>query len=86
MQSAAVYELGDRTLIHPWRRTTVSLGLASEPFSCLPLAADLHALGDAWLNALSPSGKTVPHPPRAKGLSTPRLKAAGTKPEKWRFN
>jgi hypothetical protein len=82
VQSAAIYQLKDRMLIHPWQRTTMGLGIASEPYVSLPLDADANALGDAVLNALSLSGRTVPHPTAWKGLGAARLKAAGVKSEK----
>ena len=80
--SVAIYQLKDRVLIHPWQQTTMGLGIASEPYVSLPLDADARALGDSVLNALSLSGRTVPHPTSWKGLGTARLNAAGVKSEK----
>lgn len=80
--SAAVYQLKDRILVHPWQQTTTGLGMSSEPYVALPLDADAAALGNCVLAALAESGKTVPHPASAKGLAAPRLKAAGVKSEK----
>ena len=82
MHSAAVYELKDRILIHPWQQTTTGLGIASEPYASLPLDAGPEALGNSVLSALSKSGQTVPHPTVWKGLDKPRLEAAGVKSEK----
>ena len=82
MHRAAVYELKDRILIHPWQETTAGLGIAGEPYVNLPLDVELKALGDAVLSALSHSGKTVPHPASWKDLDKPRLQAAGVKSEK----
>jgi hypothetical protein len=82
VQSAAIYQLKDRMLIHPWQRTTMGLSIASEPYVSLPLDADAKALGDSVLNALSLSGRTVPHPTSWKGLGTARLDAAGVKSER----
>lgn len=82
MQRVSIYELRDRILIHPWQRTTAGLGMASEPYLCLPLDADSQTLGGTVLSALSLSGQTVPHPTSWKGLATPRLNAAGVKSEK----
>jgi hypothetical protein len=80
--SAAIYRLKDRVLIHPWQRTTMGLSIASEPYVSLPLDADTKALGDSVLEALSLSGRTVPHPASWKGLGTARLDAAGVKSER----
>jgi hypothetical protein len=82
MHSAAVYQLRDRVLIHPWQRTTTGLGIASEPYISLPLDANFTALGNCVLTALTHSGQSVPHPSSWKGLEAPRLKAAGVKSEK----
>ena len=82
MHSAAIYLLKDRVLVHPWERTAVGLGIASEPFVSLPVDANPDTLGKAILTALSHSGQTVPHPRSWKGLDTPRLKAAGVKSER----
>ena len=82
MHSAAIYQLKDRLLVHPWQRTTMGLGIASEPYVSLPLDVDLNALGNCALAALAQSGKTVPHPLSWKGLNEPRLRAAGVKSEK----
>jgi hypothetical protein len=62
----------------------MGLSIASEPYFSMPLDADAKALGDSVLNALSVSGRTVPHPTSWKGLSTARLNAAGVKSE-WAF-
>jgi hypothetical protein len=82
MHSAAVYELKDRILVHPWQQTTAGLGIASEPYIGLPLDAEPKSLGNSVLSALSHSGQTVPHPMTWKGLDKPRLEAAGVKSEK----
>jgi hypothetical protein len=82
LHSAAIYQLKDRMLIHPWQRTTMGLSMACEPYFSLPLDADAKALGDAALKALSLSGRTVPHPSSWNGLGAARLKAAGVKSEK----
>lgn len=82
MQRVAIYELKDRFLVHPWQRTTAGLGMASEPYVCLPLDADPKTLGESVLKALSLSDRTVPHPASWKGLATARLDAAGVKSEK----
>jgi hypothetical protein len=79
---AAVYELKDRILIHPWQQTTTGLGIASAPYVSVPLNAESKSLGDSVLIALSISGQTVPHPKTWKGLDKPRLEAAGVKSEK----
>jgi|SRR3954470_13456944 hypothetical protein len=80
--SAAVYRLSDRFLLHPLQRTTAGVWLASDPYANLPLDVASESLGSAALEALSLSGRTVPHPTSWEGLSTPRLKAAGVKSEK----
>ena len=82
MQSAAVYELKDRVLIHPWQRTTEGLGMASEPYVTLPLDADAKTLGTSVLRALEQSGRTIPHPTSWRGLEAARLEAAGVKSER----
>jgi hypothetical protein len=82
VHSAAIYRLKDRVLIHPWQRTTTGLSIASEPYVSLPLDADARVLGDALLNALSLSARTVPHPTSWKNSSTARLDAAGVRSEK----
>jgi hypothetical protein len=82
MHSAAVYQLKDRVLIHPWQQTTMGLSIASEPYVSLPLDADAAALGDSLLTALSLSGRTVPHPTSWKRLGAARLSAAGVKSER----
>lgn len=82
MQSAAVYELKDRVLIHPWQRTTAGLSMASEPYVSLPLDVDAKSLGTSVLHALEASGRTVPHPTSWRGLEAARLKAAGVKSER----
>ena len=80
--SAAIYQLKDRVLIHPWQITTMGLGIASEPYVSLPLDADTRTLGESVLKALSLSGRTVAHPTSWKELGTARLTAAGVKSEK----
>jgi hypothetical protein len=82
LHRAAVYQLKDRILVHPWQQTPAGLGIASGPYVSLPLDADAAALGSAVLAALSRSGQTVPHPSDWKGLSAPRLEAAGVRSEK----
>ena len=82
MQSAAVYQLKDRVLIHPWHQTTTGLGVASDPYVTLPLDVDSKTLGASVLSVLASSGRTVPHPKSWKGLEAPRLKAAGVRTER----
>jgi len=82
MPSAAVYRLRDRVFMHPWQRTTLGLGIASEPYVSLPLDAGDAELGAAVLNALSLSRGTLPHPESPRGLQAARLKAAGVRSEK----
>ena len=82
MHSAAVYQLKDRILIHPWQQTTAGLGIASEPYVSLPLDAEPASLGNSIFIALSKSGQTVPHPTTWKGLDKPRLEAASVTSEK----
>ena len=82
MQSAAVFELKDRLLVHPWQRTTTGLLVASEPYISLPLGADPKTLGDSVLTVLNASGRTVPHPKSWKDVAAARLEAAGVKSER----
>jgi hypothetical protein len=82
MLGAAVYLLRDRILLHPYQRTTVGLGLASEPYITLGLDCPSDSLGVAVLDALSQSGRTVPHPTTWNGLTKPLISAAGAK--SWR--
>jgi hypothetical protein len=82
MRRAAIHQLKDRFFIHPWQMTDTGLGIASEPYVALPLEADAASLGNAALEALSQSGRTVRHPSDWKAQATPRLKAAGAKSEK----
>ena len=82
MHSAAVYQLKDKILVHPWQQTTAGLGIASAPYVSLPLDAAPESLGNAVFSALSHSGRTVPHPLSWKALDKPRLQAAGVKSDK----
>ena len=82
MDSVAVYQLKDRLLVHPWNKTTMGLGMATEPYLALPLEAGSKAVGEAVLAAMAQSGRTVGHPTAWKGLSAPLLKAAGVKSER----
>jgi hypothetical protein len=82
MRSAAVYVLKDRVLFHPWQKTTVGLGICSEPYVSEPLDANDRRLGEVLLGTLDASGLTVPHPKSWKGITRPRLEAAGVKSEK----
>ena len=82
MKSAAVYQLKDRILVHPWQQTDTGLGIASEPYVAIPLEADTGKLGASILDVLGESGRTVPHPTVWKGQAAPRLKAAGVKSER----
>ena len=82
MKSAAVYQLKDRILVHPWQQTDMGLGIASEPYVAIPLEADVVKLGASILHVLGESGRTVPHPTVWKGQAAPRLKAAGVKSER----
>jgi hypothetical protein len=67
--------------MHPWHTTTAGVGIAGEPYLSLPLVADDESLGAAVFRALAASKEQVPHPPSWKGLSAPRLVAAGLKSE-----
>jgi hypothetical protein len=82
MQSAEVYQLRDRLLIHPWQQTRDGLHFASEPYISLPLDVDDRTLGNSVLEALSISGRTVAHPASWKEMQAVRLKAAGVKSER----
>src|SRR5262245_57849166 len=82
MRSAAIYVLKDRVLLHPWQKTTVGLGISSEPYTTLPADASNLRLGEALLAVLSASGQTVPHPQSWESVAKPRLDAAGDKSEK----
>src|SRR5688572_21201616 len=82
MKSAAIYQLKDRILVHPWQETDMGLGIASEPYLALPLEATAAKLGTSVLDALGGSGRTVPHPTAWKGQAAARLKAAGVKSER----
>jgi hypothetical protein len=82
MKSAAVYQLKDRILVHPWQRTDMGLGMATEPYLALPLEVDAATLGKTVLDALGESGRTIPHPTVWKGQGAARLKAAGVKSER----
>jgi hypothetical protein len=82
MNSAALYQLKDRILIHPWQKTTMGLGIAAAPYVTLPLDAPPHALGNCVLAALGESSKEVPHPSSWKGQNEPLLKAAGVRSQK----
>jgi hypothetical protein len=78
----AIHQLKDRLFIHPWQMTDMGLGIASEPYVALPLDADSASLGNAALDALNQSGRTVRHPSDWKAEAAPRLKAAVVKSEK----
>jgi hypothetical protein len=80
--SAAVYQLKDRILVHPWQHTDMGLGIASEPYLALPLEVDAATLGKSVLHALSESGRTIPHPTVWKGQGAARLKVAGAQSER----
>jgi hypothetical protein len=82
MKSAAVHQLKDRILLHPWQQTEMGLGIASEPYLALPIDADAGKLGKSILDALGNSGRTVPHPTVWKGQDASRLKAAGVRSER----
>jgi hypothetical protein len=82
MKSAAIYQLKDRILVHPWQQTDMGLGIASEPYLALPIEAAAAKLGTSVLDALGGSGRTVPQPTVWKGLAAARLKAAGVKSER----
>jgi hypothetical protein len=82
MRRAAIHQLKDRLFIHPWQMTDMGLGIASEPYVALPLEADAAGLGNAALEALKQSGRTVRHPSDWKAQAAPRLKVAGVKSEK----
>jgi hypothetical protein len=82
MKSAAVHQLKDRILVHPWQRTDMGVGIAAEPYVAIPLEADTEQLGKSILDALGESGRTVPHPTVWKGQDASRLKAAGVKSER----
>ena len=82
MRRAAIHQLKDRLFIHPWQMTDMGLGIASEPYVALPPEADPASLGNAAMEALSQSGRTVPHPSDWKAQAGHRLKAAGVKSEK----
>jgi hypothetical protein len=82
MKSAAVHQLKDRILVHPWQQTDMGVGIASEPYVAIPLEVDNEQLGKSILDALGDSGRTVPHPTVWKGQDASRLKAAGVKSER----
>jgi hypothetical protein len=82
MYSVGVYQFKDRFLVHPWNKTTMGLGMATEPYVALPLDTDANVLGKAVLDALAQSGRTIQHPTQWKGLAAPRLKAAGVRSER----
>ncbi len=82
MKSAAVHQLKDRILVHPWQQTDMGVGIASEPYVAIPLEADTEQLGKSILDALGESGRTVPHPTVWKGQDASRLEAAGVKSER----
>ncbi len=83
MKSAAVHQLKDRILVHPWQQTDMGVGIASEPYVAIPLEVDTEQLGKSILDALGDSGRTVPHPTGWKGQdASSRLKAAGVKSER----
>ena len=82
MTSAAVYQLKDRILVHPWQRTDMGLGMGSEPYLALPLEIDAANLGKSVFEALGESGRTIPHPTSWKGQGAARLRAAGVKSER----
>jgi hypothetical protein len=82
MKSAAVHQLKDRILVHPWQQTEMGVGIASEPYVAIPLEADTEQLGKSILDVLGESGRTVPHPTVWKGQDASRLKAAGVRSER----
>jgi hypothetical protein len=73
--------LKDRWLIHPASKTTSGIFIASVPFQTIPVDADSAVIGGAVRAALAASLDGVPHPTDWKGISSPRLAAAGVKTE-----
>jgi hypothetical protein len=82
MKSAAVHQLKDRILVHPWQQTDMGVGIASEPYVAIPLEVDTEQLGKSIVDALGDSGRTVPHPTSWKGQDASRLRAAGVRSER----
>jgi hypothetical protein len=82
MKRAAVYQLKDRILLHPWQRTDMGLGIGTEPYVPLPLEVAAANLGTSVLEVLGQSGRTIPHPKVWKGQGAERLKAAGVRSER----
>jgi len=82
MQYVSAYRLKDRWLLHPLRRTTAGLLVASEPFVSFPLTAEPEVLGVALVSALEHSEGVVPHPTDWKSHAQPRLAEAGVKSER----
>ena len=82
MQTASIYKLKDRFLIHADSRTTAGVWIACEPFLPLPLASDASCVGDAALSALARSSDAVPHPTEWHNAAVQRLTAAGVRSER----
>ena len=81
MAKACAYRLKDRWLIHPSSKTTAGVFIACPPYQTIPASADVAAIGDAICLALAASRENIPHPTEWKGLSAPRLAAAGVRSE-----
>lgn len=81
IRSATVYRLNTRFVVYPVNTTTAGVGIASEPYIVLPLPASALDLGRAINHALDSYRNDIPHPLNWKGLSRPRLAAAGVRSE-----
>lgn len=79
--SATIYRLDTRFVVYPVSTTTADVGIASEPYIVLPTPVSAVDLGMAINHALDSYRNDVPHPTNWKGLSGPRLAAAGVRSE-----
>ena len=82
MQSASVFQLKDRLLVHSESKTIAGLWIASEPFLVLPKDADAFALGKAVSLALANSKQSVAPPNDWRLVSAPLFAAAGVSSER----
>jgi hypothetical protein len=81
IMSATIYRLDTRFVVHPVNTTTAGVGIASEPYIVLPTPTSAVDLGTAINHALDSYRNGIPHPTNWKGLSGPRLAAAGVRSE-----
>ncbi|MBI2804714.1 MAG: hypothetical protein HYX68_06980 [Planctomycetes bacterium] len=81
MKSAMAYFWNDTILVTSSRQTTTGILVAAPPFFRMKVAIKDARLGETIVEALKPSGQTIPHPENWRAMDEPLIEFMGA--ESW---